>query len=690
MSHGSARARMGHGLSLLHPELAADLARALGDPSELPGGLLHTDLLLVRDLAGLAALPGRAAPPELELLVLTLLVARDEGSLCIALTEESLGRRVAALLGDDADAVRAWVARTLGWLRNGEEARWILGSPANDRFPLIRYERGTMAYLYFQRHFVHERDVMERLEARRSEASASPLAPREAVAAALREVLIERPETGMDGEPRRLNARQALAVALGLTRRFVVVSGGPGTGKTSIVTALLRCLVRLDVAPEEIALTAPTGRAAQRLGESLRKGLRSAGQPTEAEAGLDRVEGSTLHRLLGYNPRTGAFGRHRGDPLRARVVVVDESSMVDVELMQRLLEALEPEATLLLLGDRDQLPSVEAGAVLASLLPTEDDAMRPAETAAAALLTEAGLALPEGEGGAIGAVDGVVVLRENYRSRGAIREVADRVRAGQDSAEVVEAVPVCDPAGLAALWGDPAFAGCYRAPADGLGVREWEQVLDGWALAHFGPDYTRRVRAAGRLRLDAASLPDAAGRELLAGLLATVERARLLTLVREGPYGCVGANRYLCGALARELEPGGSPAAFSGMPLLVTRNLPLLGLWNGDVGLLVRDGERRLRAVFAREGDVRLVSLASIAAWEPAFAITVHKSQGSEYDRVLVAVPPEGARRLLSREMIYTAITRARSLAVVYACREPLVAALATRVERESGMAWGA
>src|SRR5581483_10257455 len=235
----------------------------------------------------------------------------------------------------------------------------------------------------------------------------------------LREVLAEAPLPLPDGRPLRLDREQQWALGAALSRPLTVISGGPGTGKTSLVLTLLRCLVRLGHAPERIALAAPTGRAAQRLGDALRAGLSRLPAADAPDARLSAVSAGTLHQLLGYRPSRNLFTRHPENPVPADVVVVDEVSMVGLVLMAQLLQALAPGTRLVLLGDKDQLPSVDAGAVLASLVPDGHSAAFGAELAGRLGAAWPEVTWPVAEAG--GLREHVVALQTNHRSQQEIR-----------------------------------------------------------------------------------------------------------------------------------------------------------------------------------------------------------------------------------------------------------------------------
>jgi exodeoxyribonuclease V alpha subunit len=494
------------------------------------------------------------------------------------------------------------------------------------------------------------------------------------------------------GRPLRLDREQQLAVGTALLRDLTIISGGPGTGKTSIVLTLLRCLVRCGYRPERIALAAPTGRAAQRLGDALGAGLGAlpgANDDGSPDGGLRDLGASTLHQLLAYRPSRNLFGRHSENPIPADVVIVDEVSMVGLVLMARLLEALEPGAKLILLGDKDQLPSVEAGAVLAGLLPDGRATGFGPELVRRLGECFPNLPVPTADGEQP-LQDAVVLLETNHRSQPEIREAAQAIN--RRDADVVDRLPVLTfPEGVApGVWWDrlESTGGCWLleqthgTPAELRGfLQPWAEqayfrsTLDGHSLA----DLVRATELPATA--DVAAPPEDWRR-----LFVLLERFRLLTLVRDGPWGSVDINRALDQQLRPRLDPEARGGLFAGAPVLITRNDPVRQLNNGDVGLALRCRGGGLRVLFPRQGGMVALPEESLPAHEPGFALTIHKSQGSEYGRVLVVLPPEGGRRLLTKELIYTAITRARSLAVLCGTRPVLRLAISRQVVREAGL----
>ena len=441
---------------------------------------------------------------------------------------------------------------------------------------------------------------------------------------------------------------QALAAAAALRSRLCVITGGPGTGKTTTVVRILALL--LEAAPGlRIAVAAPTGKAAARLQASIdeqREGLEVEARVREAL----RLRVRTAHALLGYRPDLDRFTRGAHVPLQADVVVVDEASMLDLGLVDALVAALPAHARLILLGDRDQLASVDAGSVLADLVaahPVDGDARSAGFADWAGPLFASTVPVAAG---ADARSDAVVELRHNFRFRSqrGIAELARALREGDAdlALEILDAPELDD-----AVRSDPP------ARVDGLAPRMDE------LLERLGPQHTGEI--ASRLR--------------------TMERGlRILTAVRRGAWGVEGLN-----ALAeRRLSVRGwriDGPWYEGRPVLVTRNAPALDLHNGDLGVVVDVGEGR-RALVLGEGDrFRRVAPSRLPEHETAWAMTVHKSQGSEFDHVVLVLPP-GRHPLLSRELLYTGVTRARGRVTVIGREETVRAAVEQVERRRSGL----
>ena len=461
---------------------------------------------------------------------------------------------------------------------------------------------------------------------------------------------------------------QRLAVALALRNRLTIVSGGPGTGKTTTIVNLLGCLLESDPGCR-IALAAPTGKAAARMTEAIRA---RAGHLPEALRLRLPGDASTVHRLLGYRPFDRGFTHDATHPLAIDALVVDEASMLDLALARRLFEAVPPSARIVLLGDKDQLSAVESGAVFSELGvdPSLSDAC--AQTLARLSGIDRARIVAPASREASALADSVIWFTRNFRfaEDSGIGRLAAFVNTGEaeqaigflrtgidgDARWIRSDSGVTDPAGASII--DPARVSVTSLDAMLAGFEPYATAID-------------------RAPADIAAIADA------------FERFRVLCAVRAGSRGVDAINALLESRLRERLRhhanDGRSPW-YPGRPVLVRQNDPVLRLFNGDIGIVLPDANGEPMARFpGPDGGFRAIAPVRLPAHETAFAMTVHKAQGSEFDEVLLMLPSR-PNRVLSRELVYTAITRARRRVTVDASEAVLRAAIESRTGRRSGL----
>ena len=447
---------------------------------------------------------------------------------------------------------------------------------------------------------------------------------------------------------------QAVAVATACDGRFTLISGGPGTGKTTTVTKLLALLVAQSEQPLLIRLAAPTGKAAARLTESIAKAKTDlAGQVNASWLAGIPTQASTLHRLLGVIPSLPEF-RHNGqNPLPLDVLVVDEASMIDLPMMARLLAALPPQARLILLGDKDQLASVEAGAVLGDIC--QFVAQGVSSQQAQQLQQRTGYELqnyvqPAGHP----LRDRLCLLRKSYR-----------FAADSGIGKLAEAVNNGDVKAAHAVWAQD-----YRD----IRLHSDEQRLE-MAISVAAKGYHAYL----------ALLAEPITSENAIDLLKAFNQIRLLCALHDGPWGINGMNQAIGQRLQAQGKLQMSGEWFAGRPVMIIENDYGLGLYNGDIGIAASDGER-LRVWFVLpDGKAHGFLPSRLPAHDTAWAMTVHKSQGSEFTHTLLLLPPE-VNPLLTRELLYTGITRAREQLDLFATPEVLALMVRKQTERYSGL----
>lgn len=424
-----------------------------------------------------------------------------------------------------------------------------------------------------------------------------------------------------------LNSDQARAARTAVERAFSIITGGPGTGKTHTIAVVLALLYeQFGSRPPRIALAAPTGKAAARMTESIRRVIEK-NAAFQSLAAVLPSEAATIHRLLGSIPASPYFRHDAAHPLPVDVAVIDEASMVDLALMAKLVSAIPADARLILLGDKDQLAAVEAGSVLGDLCERHDAAGAP-----------------------LG--NHIIELRRNYRfeSESGIHRLSQQINAG----DVKAALTMLSE-------GAPDLNSCALPAAAQLRSALRERVIDGF-----------------RPVLESAEPAEA---------LARLNDFRILCALRVGPFGVIAANQFAESILAEAGFIDPSQHFYCGRPIIVTHNDYTLGLFNGDTGLILPDATGKLRAWFPQGGgDVRGLDPARLPEHETVFAMTVHKSQGSEFRRVLMLLPDRSSP-VLTRELIYTGITRAREAVELWFAEGILREAISLRVERTGGLA---
>jgi len=632
--------------------------------------------------AFVAELDPAAAPA---LLVATALAVHMEGRGHTCLSLEAVIKTPNSLLGWPAEAQESLTAlwATLpddlpGWLAalQGSKVVRKVGQDPDQGQPLVLITGEGEPRLYLRRYWNYERQVAEQFLQR----AGQTLAVNETVAAQwLDRLFAADPAAPASAGQKESVDWQKLACAVALRGRLCVVTGGAGTGKTYTAARLLALLFAVDPNPEllRVALAAPTGKAAARLKQSIDISLAEVharlGAQLDLPALTQRIGAArTLHSLLGARPDTRQFRFNVSEPLDLDVLIVDEASMVHLEMMAALLDALPPTARVIFLGDKDQLASVEAGAVLGDLCHDAELGHYCLDTARYAAQV-AGQTLPakflDNGGNPNALAQQTVMLRESRRFGGPIGQLALAVNLGDakealrlmaaDSTLVLHVDESAAPSAVLhlALHGRPGTDVCYQQYLSCLASRPVERdtnAHDAWVKS----------------------------------VLTSFERFRLLCAVRDGDWGTISLNREVERAMAHAglLNPRGE--WYAGRPVMVTRNDPALGVFNGDIGIALQSATpgAGLRVYFYEGDNLRSVGVSRLAHVETAFAMTVHKSQGSEFEHTALILP-NYAGGILNRELVYTGITRARKSFTLLAGSQGLLAkAVAQPTQRASGL----
>lgn len=595
---------------------------------------------------------GGGSAPWLFLTAALLSRSAREGDVCI-----DLGNWAGTSVPGEAAGFPRECPELATW-RNLLEGSSVVGKPGDYR-PLI-FDSQSRLYLY--RYWKHETDLAEVLLRKAAEISwMERFRQMEGDTGRLREGLDRLFPRSAEGHGRAREGGpdwQKIAALTAVLQNLTVISGAPGTGKTATVAkAIILLLEHSRGRKLRIALAAPTGKAAARLQEVVAGARDRWCQDQQIrEAMPDRA--MTIHRLLGSLPHSSRFRHHRDNPLSVDVVVVDEASMVDLPLLAKLVQALPERARLILLGDRNQLASVEAGAVLSDICGGKplNRFSREFADCIESLTGESPVASPSPEGtSAIG--DCLIELQTNYRfdEAGGIHRISRTVNQGRGEA----ALDILKEGSADVRWGP--------VPS----IRELPECLKKIAINYF-KSYLNLIETKSEYNK----------------LFDLFDRFRILCALRQGPYGAEEINRLFEKILREAGLIRTSGPWYPGRPVMITRNDYGMRLFNGDVGLILPDpGQKGKWSACFRESDggIRLIAPVRLPEHETVYALTVHKCQGSEFDELLLLLPDRDVP-VLTRELIYTAITRARKKIEIWSDEELFIRAVSRRIERSSGL----
>ena len=468
---------------------------------------------------------------------------------------------------------------------------------------------------------------------------------------------------------------QKVAVATALRKNVCVISGGPGTGKTRTVARLLGALQLKQQAKEQgllnVALVAPTGKAAARLKESIMANLDDLDLPLDIKEKME-INASTIHRLLGMRPQSDEPIHHRKNPLHLDLLVVDEASMIDLFLMEKLMNALKPSTRLIMLGDKDQLASVEAGAIMAELGEFITQGYSQEHTDYLREVT--GYSLTAQKGGlAIG--DSLCYLRKSFRFNedsgiGLLAREVNAQQAGKSWATIANTQSE-----------DLEYV-AYPPVSDFAEKSQWIQhcadlVVKKAVMLY--RDYLQKAKAR-------AENPDAVS---VSDVFQAFQKVRFLSALRVSELGVERLNQQIAEALQKVhlVRFHHSRESYVGKPILITENAPQYGIYSGDIGIVLPDETGALRVYFDTKvnDDYLSLSVSRVPEFEPAYVMTVHKSQGSEFDYTLL-VMPLAVSPVLTKELVYTAITRAKIKFTLFGDKKTWLPSIMEKVQRQSGL----
>ena len=560
-----------------------------------------------------------------------------EGNICVDLVKENFAMEYETWADEIQNIIPPFTLDTF------TESTNILSINGTDRKPFIVFNNKFYTYRYF----TYETGIIDKIKLLISQEEML-LAKRKEELKSNCEAIYKLQDANLE-----ITDWQLVGCLNSYLSNFSIITGGPGTGKTTTIAKLLVLLYTIN--PDlKVALAAPTGKAAIRMLESLKNNLLSNVEPLKSK--IEELEGSTIHRLLGYQPNSHYFKYNQENYLDYDVIIVDEASMIDVPLLAKLLGAIEPTKRIILLGDKNQLASVEAGSMLGDLCnssiiekePTLNVFNEDRKCFINQFLNRANII--ESNNTSKGKL-----LNEHITELMLIRRVTEESKI---IAQLSKAIIQEDLEEVKAL---------IHRESDNLKV---DTYYNNGIFENFISNYIEYIKE-----------------KDIKTAIEKLNKIRVLCAVREGKYGIYTANKKIETYLLTRNVLKINTEDYENRPVLVTKNNKELNLFNGDIGIIRTNSNGHKMAYFIdKNKDVREIMPANIGSFETVFAMTIHKSQGSEFNDVLIILPENQENRLLTKELLYTAITRAKNKVIIQGTEDIILQTTQTRVKRTSGI----
>jgi exodeoxyribonuclease V alpha subunit len=665
------------------------------------------DYMTIRDILNLSGYDD----VELHVLLVLMFVSLSKGSICIKIDKESLENKINSIQIDDSESIAGKIIKKIEnfpeLIYTVQSQKDLFHERKNEFKPLVLQIDEKYKLLYFYKYYKSEQKLKQKLFEliKISYFEKINIQDTEKI---IHEILNEKP-IFFNNLPSQFNNDQIMAMLVPVFHNLSIISGGPGTGKTSIVLNIVRIFVRLGIPVEKIKITAPTGRAAQKISDSILKNLKFIKTQNEIDSSLEEISCSTIHRLLKFDPGANNFYYNDKNKMDVDVLIIDEISMVDVILLSKLLDAVNQNTRVIFLGDRNQLPSVEAGAILADLIPDESRIFYSNDfiKLISNIIQKTAKNFDVKTCGDESSLKNMVVLlHENFRSEKSIQNISDAINEKNISA--IEQIPVleivnlnrnsvsfenCDVIKWPGSDGDKdehKNGGVFKILEQDNSIFEIHTLLSSWINHQFikkdldGEKYLSLISEIAEYDLN--TIDDTRALKILEKLFLFIDHAKILTPLNSGLAGTIGINSFIINTFFKKFDPHSNGKVFAGLPVMINKNDYTKSLFNGDTGIILRQKDKKYCAVFIRSGEFVSYPLEMLESYVPAFAITVHKSQGSEYNEVLFIIPGSTPDKMVSKEIIYTGITRAKDLVILYSNDEKLKNSTMIKNERESGI----